>query len=502
MRRTIGVSQVLISMKGICKSFNENLVLNCFDFELFFNEVHAIMGENGEGKTVLMRILAGLLKMDSGEIYCNSELMGSSNSNYTGAGNTMMVHQEINLLPELSVADNIFLGIEPTGSLNCINYRQLKLQTEHILNEYGVNISYNHKVRDLTPSQKRIVELVRVVIHNPKVVIFDDITDSLSEDNLRIFFKIVEHLKTNGASIIFISHNVDEVKKIADRVTILKDGKNILTTEVNCITTEAIIQNMFGTVHKCRYPKISNFTGNEVMRVNNLVYQDLIKDISFTLLEGEILGICGFSNSGANYIARVLFGIYENYKGNIYINNKKVSIKSPRDAVKNGICYITENLIDEGLNERESIEKNISISNIYRVSRFSVLSKSIEKKLANYYVNKLSIKYQTAEKSIKHLSPGNKKKVILAKWLNYNSNIFLFDNPTSGLDISSKVDVYNIINSLSRRKASIILYSNNLEELTGMCDRILVINKGKVVKEVKGKSITQQNLFHYASTTK
>lgn len=476
--------EALLEMRKINKYYNGNRVLK--DISITFNrcEVHALVGENGAGKSTLMRILAGVEKMDDGEIFIDGKKVNITNARDAQKLGISIIFQDDSLFPDLNINENLFVSncpMKKLGPIGIINWKQINELTGFLLDKYNLKgVNPRMPVRYLGLSQRKMLEVIKAIIFGSRIIIMDETTSVFTEKEVDFLFETINELKKMQVTIIYISHRINEVKRIADRVTVLRDGKCIITESINKLNTERIIKTMIGDEIKDRYPKLEVSTGNEVLRVENLCSNSFLSDISFSLHKREILGFAGLSGSGKTTLAKCLFGVEPVNSGTIYINGKKEKINSTEDAIKNGLSYIPNNIFVEGLIQNASILQNITLTNLRKTKKHGLISKKLEAYIANSYIKQLEIKASNITELARNLSAGNQKKVLLSKWLFTDSMIFILNEPTSQIDICSKVDIYNIINELVLSGASFILISSELSELIGMCDRILVIYNGRM----------------------
>jgi ribose transport system ATP-binding protein len=496
------MKELLLQMNNIHKQFNGNYVLNGADFSLYKGEVHALVGENGSGKSTLINILAGTYSMDAGEIMLDGKKVEINNPKQAEILGIGTIFQDYRLFDNMTVAENIFLGHEPTinlGFTKIVCWRALYKKVSKILEELNLKINPKVYVSGLDYGKKKMIEVARVISNSYKIIVMDEPTASLNAVEIENLNKVIMDLKNSGVSIIYISHQINEVKNIADRVTVIKDGKTSSISnkaEINC---DKIIEMIVGEQIKDRYPKLDIKLGKEVLRVINLSVDNKLKEVSFNLKKGEILGITGLRGSGKTALANVLFGIEVKTNGTIYLRNKKFEPKSTEDSVKRGICYVNPNKDGEGLISQMSVSNNIISSNTEGVSGSFYINEKVKNYNALKYIKMLGIKVNKPEDKVKYLSGGTKKKVLLAKWLFKSSKILILNNPTSGIDVSAKVDVYNIVNEVVRAGASVLYVSTDISELLGMCDRIIVMCHGSIVKEMKRGEATKGKILYYAS---
>jgi len=488
-------------MKKITKLFGDNIVLKDVDFSVNKGQVHALVGENGAGKSTLMKILAGVHVANSGEIYIDGKRVEINNPKEAQELGISMIYQETRLFPDLNVAENIFIRREPLknkGGFRLIDWDKVHSETAKYLDYFGLKINPRASVNTLSLGQQKFVEIIRALSRNARIIIMDEPTAAFTEQEIELLFKVIQDMKKLGIAIIYISHRLNEVKRIAEKVTVLRDGEVIDTYEVSDVDLHKIIKAMAGKEICDRYPKLKIKHGKELLRVSNLSYEGRIKNISFNLKEGEILGITGLSGSGRRTLAKVLFGINRPYEGEIMLNGRVFKDMDTSKAIENGLCYVTGIGTDEGLILNAPVTENITITNLKRISKFGFLNKEEEVLKVRDLIERLEIG-ANAYDIANNLSGGNQKKVIFAKWLFTNAKVLVIDEPTAGIDVSSKVDIYNIMNELLLSGASIIMISSDFSEILGMCDRILVMYNGEISKVFEKGEATQEKILYYAS---
>jgi len=490
-----------LEMKNITKQFNGNVVLKNVNFFADKGQVHAIIGENGAGKTTLMKILAGLFPPDSGDIFINGQRVHINGPKHAQELGIAMIYQECRLFPDLNVTENIFIRREPLKKLKfikIIDWAKAHKETYKYLDYFGLNINPKTAVSNLSAGQQKFIEIIKALSQNANIIIMDEPTVALTEQETELLFKVIKDLKKLGITVIYISHRVEEIKKIADLVSVIRDGELIVTKDINTTNIHELIKAMSGKEVYDKYPKLKVKTGKNILRVENLSYNDKIKNINFELSEGEILGITGLTDSGKDVLARVLFGIVGPFQGKIYINGKAFKSMDPYTAKINGLCFVSAIDTEEGLISNMPTNVNITITNLQRISTMGFIDNAAESYHARDMIERLEIGCNEND-IISILSGGKKKKVIFAKWLFTNSKIFIIDEPSAGIDICSKVDIYNIINELVLSGTAIIMVSSNIEEIIGMCDKILVMYNGEIRKVLDREHATEQKILYYAS---
>lgn len=474
--------QSFIVMKDISKSFSGNQVLRQVDFSINRGEIHALMGENGAGKSTLVKILTGIYQKDEGEIFLEGEKITFANPKEAEEKGISMIHQELNIIPQLSVIENMFLGKEITyGKTGILNKQEMNQRTKESLAKLGVeSISPEDIAGDLSVGQQQMVEIARTLATNAELLVMDEPTAALTDREIESFFNVIKKLKAEGVSIIYISHRMEEIFEICDRITVLRDGEYIGTEKIADTSFQAIVKMMVGREIGERYPARSNSIGDTVFEAKALACDNIFNDVSFFVKKGEILGVAGLMGAGRSEVMEAIFGFRKLTKGTIYINGKKVGIKHPNDAVKAGIGFITEDRKSKGLVIDASIRENIALTNLKTLAKKGVIYKSKEKDLVKRLMEKLKVRATSEEQVVKSLSGGNQQKVVLAKWLGIRPKILILDEPTRGVDIGAKKEIYTIINELSKNGVAIIMVSSELPEVLGVSDRIMVMHEGKV----------------------
>lgn len=490
-----------LEMRKITKKFNDNIVLKDVDFFADRGQVHALIGENGAGKTTLMKILAGLYTPESGEILIDGKCVNIETPKQAQNLGIAMIYQELRLFPDLNIAENIFIGREPlinTKLGRFIDWDQVYSETQKYLDYFGLKLNPRTAVSTLSAGKQKFVEIIKALSQNAKIIIMDEPTAALTEQEIEVLFRTIRDIKKLGVAIIYISHRIEEIKRIADVVTVLRDGELIQTCSVDDVDINQIVKAMVGRKLDDRYPKLKVKLGEVLLKVENLEYEGRLENISFDVKRGEIFGITGLSGSGRRTLAKVLFGIDSPYKGKIIINGKEFKSITPHIAKKNRLCYVTGIGTGEGLIGNSPITHNITITNLKRVSRLGFLENATERRLSRDLIDRLEIT-SVEDEMVDNLSGGKQKKVILAKWLFNNGNILIIDEPTAGIDIGSKVDIYNIINELVLSGACVIMISSDLSEVMGMCDRIAVMFNGEIRKIFNREEATQEKIMYFAS---
>ena len=493
--------KIILKMTGIEKRFKGVYALKNFNFSLKEGEILALIGENGAGKSTLMKILSGIYEKDSGTIeYFGKQLEVNSPKEAEEKG-ISIVHQELNLMNHLTVAQNIFIGHEPLNSIGLIDDNLMIKKAKSIFKGMNVDINPSDKIGSLTVGKQQLVEIAKALIHNSKILILDEPTAALTEAETKELFRIIKDLQLTGVSIVYISHRLEELFIISDRITVIRDGEYIDTKLTKETNKDEIVNLMVGRVIY-ETPKTESKVpqdAKEILRVENLTVQGIIKDISFSLKEGEILGFAGLMGAGRTEIARAIFGADKFDSGKIFVNGKQVYIKSPVDAIKNGIGYLSEDRKRYGLALGLSVSENMMMGNYNKFSHFLMVQKKDINKTAKEEVKSLNIKTPSINQLVKNLSGGNQQKVVIANWLIKECKILIFDEPTRGIDVGARSEIYSLMERLVSMGKSIIMISSDLVEVLRMSDRILIMSEGKKTGELDIKGATQDDIMKYAT---
>ena len=491
---------VLLEMKGISKRFRGVQALNGVNFDLREGEVHALVGENGAGKSTLMKVLTGIHQPDAGEIFYLGKPYAVKNIGESQALGISMVHQELNMMNDLTVAQNIFIGREMRSGF-IIKDNDMVKETRAIFDHIGIDIDPKIKLGRLTVGKQQMVEIAKAVSRDCKVLILDEPTAALTQTEIDELFRIMADLKSKGIGMIYISHRMDEIKKISDRITVMRDGEYVGTVDTDSVTKDEIINMMIGRV-VYEDPKTHSEVPEDaetVLEVKNLTSGNLFKNVSFKLRKGEVLGFSGLMGAGRTEVARAIFGADPIDSGEIYVNGKPVSIKSPKDAVNLGIGYLSEDRKRYGLMLDKSVAENTALASLDKYIKFGIINDRKIKEEAQIENSKLKTKTPSMEQALKNLSGGNQQKVIIARWLIKNSDILIFDEPTRGIDVGAKSEIYTLMNELARSGKSIIMISSELVEILRMSDRVLVMCEGKKTGELDISEANQEKIMQLAT---
>jgi ribose transport system ATP-binding protein len=493
---------VLVRMEGIEKSFPGVHALSNCQFELQRGEIHALVGENGAGKSTLMKILSGVYKKDSGTIYVRGEQVEFHNTKQAQTHGISIIHQELNLMKHLTAAQNIFIGREHSQKLPfLVDDKTINEKTRQLFEMIHLDLDPRVKIAELTVAKQQMVEIAKALSYNMDVLIMDEPSSALSDTEIEDLFKVIRHLKEQGKGIVYITHRMEEIKQICDRVTVMRDGHYIATTPIHDITIEQIIAQMVGrevydTVHSH-----GDTTKNEVvLEVKNLNQGKKVRDVSFKLHKGEILGFAGLLGAGRTETARAIFGADPKDTGEIYIKGKKVDIRHPKDAVKHGLGYLSEDRKQYGLALNLSVETNTVMASLERfITPLGTVDAKKTRAVAQEFVERLKTKTPSINQITKNLSGGNQQKVVISKWLVRDCDILIFDEPTRGIDVGAKSEIYKLLNELADEGKSIIMISSELPEILRMSHRVLVMCEGKVTGILPAAECTQEKIMYYAT---
>ncbi|EPL9623270.1 sugar ABC transporter ATP-binding protein [Escherichia coli] len=496
------MSETFLQMKHITKRFPGVLALNDVQFTLRRGEVHALLGENGAGKSTLMKILSGVYQPDEGEIIFEDKPVSFSDPLSAQNVGITIIHQEFNLFPELTVEENIFIGREFCKKNRWrLDEKQQRQATIEILQKLNLAIKPDTLVADLTVAQQQMVEIAKAISVNARILIMDEPTAALTETEIESLFRVTRLLKEQGTGIVYISHRLEELALIADRATVMRDGQYISTVDYECVKISDLIAMMVGRDLGNIYPRREALQQRiPVLEVNGLTRKGVLNDINFTLYRGEILGFAGLMGAGRTELARAIFGADSIDSGTLKLNGKETVIKDISDAIQQGISYLTEDRKKEGLALNLSVERNIMLGNHPEYSdRFGNIDSRRCQQTSEEQVKALRIKTPNLEQAALNLSGGNQQKIIIARWVCKDTDILIFDEPTRGIDVGAKLEIYELMNRLVAKGKSIIMISSELPEVLGMCDRILVMRSGRITGELSAKEATQEKIMQYAT---
>jgi ribose transport system ATP-binding protein len=477
---------LLLEMRGITKSYPGVAALDGVDFAVAAGEVHALVGENGAGKSTLMRILAGAERRDAGEIRIEDRPATLDTPQQALAHGIAMIYQELNLVPHLSVAENLFLGREPSAGLpGFIDFPALYAAAVEVMDGLGVHVDVRSEVARLSLSQRQMVEIARATSREARVLAMDEPSATLSQHEIESLFRLIAGLRARGVGIIYISHRLEEIAQIADRVTVLRDGRVVGTRPVAETSRGEIIQMMVGRELGEGIPKRAASPGEVVLEARGLRHGKSVQNVSLTLRRGEVVGLGGLVGAGRTEVARCLFGADRLESGTLLLDGKPLHLRGPRDAIGHGIALVPEDRKGLGLILSMPVRENVTLAHLAPLSRGGFIAARRERAVAAEYVESLSIRTPSTEQPVGFLSGGNQQKVVLARWLLTQARVLLFDEPTRGIDVAAKVEIYELVNTLAARGVAILMISSELPELLGMSDRILVMHEGRLAGEVR-----------------
>ncbi len=495
------MNETILQMKGIEKRFSGVHALKSVQFELRAGEVHALMGENGAGKSTLMKVLCGIHKRDAGEVILFGKPVHFHTIADSQKAGISIIHQELNMMNHLTVAQNIYIGREPLKGGIYIDDEQMERDARALFERIGVDIDPSVKLGTLTVGKQQMVEIAKAVSHESKLLILDEPTAALTQTEVEELFKIMKDLKQKGIGMIYISHRMDEINRISDRVTVMRDGEYIGTLITKDTTKDEIVHMMVGRVIYGDKKAASAVPpeAETVLEVRHLSSGNTIKDVSFTLRRGEILGFSGLMGAGRTEVARAIYGADPFDAGLIFINGQQVNITSPSVAVKHGICYLSEDRKRYGLLLNKSVAENSALASLEKYIEFGWINDNMIRESAREHNQKLRTKTPSMEQLLKNLSGGNQQKVIIARWLIRNADIFIFDEPTRGIDIGAKSEMYELMEELARQGKSVIMISSELAEIQRLSDRVIVMCEGRITGELDIKDATQEKIMEYAT---
>jgi ribose transport system ATP-binding protein len=497
------MAEFVLEMKNVTKRFPGVLALNNVQLDLRPGEVHCLVGENGAGKSTLMKILSGAQPLDSGEIILSGEPVNITSPHNAQQLGISMIYQEFNLSPYLSVAENIFLGREPRiGSTPFINWRKMYDDAREILGRIRVDLDVRKPVNECSVAQQQMIEIGKAISFNSKIIVMDEPSATLTDHELRALFDLIKNLRRQGIGLIYISHRLEEIFEIGDRVTCMRDGEYVGTHKVCDVTRDDIIRMMVGRELKDEFPKEIFERGPEKLRVEGLTRHGAFDDVSFAVNKGEIVGLTGLVGAGRTEVARAIFGADHIDGGQIFLDGAPITVKSPQDAIRQGVGLLTEDRKGQGLVLGMTIRENTSLANLGSLVKLFFIDRRRERAVTEKYVKELQIKTPSIEQVAQNLSGGNQQKVVLAKWLFTESQFLIFDEPTRGIDVGAKVEIYKLMNELVRKGVTILMISSELPEILGMCDRILVMHEGRLAGELARNEATQERIMQLATGSK
>ncbi|MGA2762275.1 MAG: sugar ABC transporter ATP-binding protein [Spirochaetia bacterium] len=488
----------LLRMSGISKSFPGVIALNKVDFDLNPAEVHALVGENGAGKSTLMKILAGVYRADEGEIWLKDRKITAADPRAMINAGVSVIYQELNLVPYISVAENIFLGREPLRPGGLIDWRKMHRDVEKLLEPFKLSLSPRARVSTIGPAYQQVVEIAKALSLKADIIVMDEPTAPLTGSEVDKLFEIIRNLKAGSVSIAYISHRLEELHEVADRVTVLRDGERMITAPLSSLTVDDIIRNMVGRQLTEQYVKAGAPSDEEVLRVEGLTKRGVCTDVSFSVHRGEILGFAGLVGAGRTEIMQLIYGYRKKDAGKVFVRGREVKIRRTRDAVKNGIALIPEERKKQGLILGLSVLDNSALTIFDLHTRGGFIQWGEIGKLVRQIVSNLGIRTPSLSQTVRNLSGGNQQKVVLSKWFVRRCDVYIFDEPTRGIDVGAKVEIYKLMNSLATEGAAIIMVSSELLEVMNVPNRIAVVYNGRIVKEFERGKASEEEVMSYA----
>ncbi len=494
------MNNVIVTMEHITKTFPGVRALDDVSFELRAGEVMALLGENGAGKSTLMKILSGVYSRDAGKVTVFGEAIGDITPKQAKRLGVAIIHQELNMCAHLTVAENLFLGREQVVAGGILNDRQMRTEAKEVLARLHIEIDLDTLVGDLPVSKQQMVEIAKALSINARVLIMDEPTSALTSKEIHDLFIVIRQLRQEGHGIVYISHRLDELKHIVDRVTVMRDGHFILCDDFANLSMEKIINHMVGRKITEQFPKIEGEKGKVLFEVRHLNAGRMVRDISFSVHEGEIVGIAGLMGAGRTETTRAIFGIDPKESGEFHLDGKKIQLGSPNQSIRQGVVLVPEDRKKDGLCVKLSIRENIALPNLDMLcNALGIVNRQVEREMVDRTVRSLSVKMAGAEVSASSLSGGNQQKIVVGKWLARTSRIVLFDEPTRGIDVAAKVEIYQLMNELKRKGIGVLFVSSELPEILGFADRILVMCDGRITGELDANSATQERILELAT---
>ncbi|KML08048.1 sugar ABC transporter ATP-binding protein [Rossellomorea marisflavi] len=488
-----------IRMDHIHKAFGQNKVLEGVDIHIRGGEIHALMGENGAGKSTLMNILTGLHKKDQGTITIDGVERTFDNPKEAEEFGIAFIHQELNIWPEMTVLENLFINKEPITSFGLIQTNKMKAVAKRQFDRLAISIPLHKEAGKCSVGEQQMIEIAKALMTDAKVIIMDEPTAALTDREIEKLFDVIRSLKKSGVSIVYISHRMEEIFTICDTITVMRDGRTVDTTPIPETNFNDVVRKMVGRELTDRFPERTSNPGEIILEVKGLTRKGVFENVSFQVREGEIVGVSGLMGAGRTEIMRTIFGLDGRYEGDILVAGKNVTVKNPNQAVELGLGFITEDRKEEGLILDFSIKDNIVLPSLFSFTKNGLIKDKQEEEFVELLIKRLTIKTESAMTSAKNLSGGNQQKVVIAKWIGIGPKVLILDEPTRGVDVGAKREIYQLMNELTDRGVAIIMVSSELPEVLGMSDRVIVIHEGKVSGELPGKEATQEKIMTLAT---
>lgn len=490
--------EYVLQMKNISKNFPGVKALDNVSLNLKKQSVHTLVGENGAGKSTLMKILSGMYRPDQGEILINGQQVTISNPRESINLGVSMIYQELNPIPEMTIEENLFMGREYANG-PVLDKRRMRKEAKGMLQNLGLHLDPGTKMQELSVAQMQLVEIVKAIFYNSQIVVMDEPTSAITEKEVDNLFQVIDRLIADGKSIIYITHKMDEIFKICDTVTVLRDGALIGSKPLEELDKQKIISMMVGRELDAIFPKVEAKIGDVALEVKNLTRKGEFKNISFDVKKGEILGVAGLMGAGRSEVMETIFGFRKANGGEVFVHGKKVNIKTPKDAIKNKIAFVTEDRKRLGLNLMASVKDNIALANLDKYSSGSVVNGKKVRDAVDTQIKSLSIKTPSRDQIVDNLSGGNQQKVVLGKWLLSEPDILILDEPTRGIDVGAKAEIHKLMGVMAQAGKAIIMISSELPEIIGMSDRVIVLHEGEITGELSREELDQEKILTYAA---
>ncbi|GGD13317.1 sugar ABC transporter ATP-binding protein [Pontibacillus salipaludis] len=488
-----------ISMENIHKAFGTNQVLEGVDMEIKDGEVHALMGENGAGKSTLMKILTGLHQKDEGTFTIDGEEKTFANPKEAEQFGIAFIHQELNVWPDLTVLENLFINKEPVTKFGLIQTKKMKAIANEQFEKLAVSIPLHKEAGECSVGEQQMIEIAKALMTDAKVIIMDEPSAALTDREIEKLFDVIRSLKASGVSIVYISHRMEEIFTICDRITVMRDGHTVDTTPIPETSFDDVVRKMVGRELTDRFPERTPDSGEAVLEVKGLGRKGVFQDVNFNARAGEIVGVAGLMGAGRTEIMRTLFGLDGKYDGEIFVNGQKVDVKNPSQAVKLGLGFITEDRKGEGLVLDFPIKDNIALPSLRSFTKNSLIQEKEEQEFVDLLIKRLTVKTESSKTEAKNLSGGNQQKVVIAKWIGIGPKVLILDEPTRGVDVGAKREIYQLMNELTDRGVAIIMVSSELPEVLGMSDRVLVVHEGTIAGELNREEADQEKIMTLAT---
>ncbi len=488
-----------IKMENIHKAFGKNKVLEGVDIHIEDGEVHALMGENGAGKSTLMNILTGLHKKDQGIVQIDGTEKTFASPKEAEEYGIAFIHQELNIWPELTVLENLFINKEPVTHFGLIQTKKMKAIAGNQFEKLSISIPLHKEAGQCSVGEQQMIEIAKALMTDAKVIIMDEPTAALTDREIGKLFEVIRSLKKSGVSIVYISHRMEEIFTICDTITVMRDGRTVDTTPIPQTSFDEVVRKMVGRELTDRFPKREAKPGEPMLEVKNLTRKGVFENVSFRVSTGEIVGVAGLMGAGRTEIMRTIFGLDGKYDGDIFVNGKNVKIKNPNQAVGMGLGFITEDRKEEGLVLDFPIKDNIVMPSLFSFTKKGLIQSKQEQEFVDMLIKRLTIKTESSQTAAKNLSGGNQQKVVIAKWIGIGPKVLILDEPTRGVDVGAKREIYQLMNELTDRGVAIIMVSSELPEVLGMSDRILVVHEGNIAGELSKEEADQEKIMTLAT---